>query len=109
MLVTDTFIKNLEIKYLRILTELLKKGKIDKKYAQDSAKKFLTLLPFSSDDDVHDKVKSFSEKFEFLSPLHAYVVKEIDQNKTNQVLEKMRNLIKENKIDEAVKTVQQSI
>lgn len=104
--ISDSFIKNVEIEYLRLLANLLKKGGIDRQYAQDSAKEFLALLPFSSADDLHDKIKSYTEKFMYLIPLHSYVVNEIDKNKTHSILDKMRTLIQNNEIDEAVKLVQ---
>ena len=106
MVLSDSFIKNVEIEYLRLLAKLLKKGKINRQYAQDSAKHFLTLLPFTSSDDLHDKIKSLTEKFIFLTPLHGYSVNEIDKEQTHAILNKMRDLIKNNQIDEAVKLVQ---
>lgn len=106
MAVSDLFVKNIEVEYLRLLASLLRNGKINRQYAQDSAKEFLALLPFTTPDDIHDKIKSYTEKFESLIPLHAYVVNEIDKNQTHTVLEKMRSLIKNNEIDEAVTLIQ---
>lgn len=106
MTLSDSFVKNIEVEYLRLLANLLRKGKIDRQYAQDSAKEFLALLPFTSPDDIHDKIKTYTEKFEYLVPLHGYVVNELDKDKTHNVLAKMRTLIKNNEIDEAVNLIQ---
>lgn len=105
MQLSDEFVKKIEIEYLRLLSQFLEEGKIDRAYAKSSAQKYLTLLPFESIEDIQDKIQSFGEEFPELGKYTIYVHGEIDELKTQNVLEKMRHMMKNDNIDEALNLV----
>lgn len=105
MPLTDEFIKKVEIEYLRILAKLLREGKITRTQAKDSAKAYLAMLPFASSEELLKKVKSFVTSFPMIDVYEIYVMHEIEEIKTNQVLEKMRAHLKNDNIEEAINLV----
>ena len=105
MPLSDAFIKKMEIEYLKLLAGLLKDGKINRQIAKDSAKTYLTLLPFSSDEDIQTKIKTFVEKYPMLDKYQVIVMDAIEQIKTAQILEKMRTHLKNDNIEEAINLV----
>ncbi len=105
MQLSDEFVKKIEIEYLRILAKLLRDGKINRTQAKESAKTYLKMLPFSSNEDLLTKVKEFIKSFPMLDAYEIYVMHEIEQIKTNEVLEKMRTHLKNDNIEEAINLV----
>ncbi len=99
------FIKKIEIEYLRILAKLLREGKMNRSQAKDSAKAYLAMLPFSSSEELLTKVKSFVKAFPMIDSYEIYIMHEIEQIKTDQVLEKMRMHMKNDNIEEAINLI----
>lgn len=102
MTLPDSLIKDVEVEYLRQLTKLLKEGKADRVLARASAQAFLKILPFADDNDMLLKIGNYGEEFPLFARLHVYALGLIEETKTKEVLEKMRNLMKNDHIDEAL-------
>lgn len=85
---------------------MLKEGKIDRNRAKNSAQAFLKLLPFENDNDLLLKLATFGNEFPLFTNLHVYGLGLIEEQKTKEVLEKMRHLMKNDSIDQAINLVQ---
>ena len=105
MTLTPALTKKVEIEFLRLLAQLLQNGKISRQIAKDSVKTYLALLPFSSDADLLTKAKTLSQKFPLLDKYEILVMHEIEEIKTQHVLERMRTHLKNNNIEEAINLV----
>lgn len=98
-------IDTIETDFLKIIIRHLKSGKIKLNQAKEITKEFLSLLPFGSDENLRDKLKAFTDKYDNFKPIYISILKMEEGKKTNEILTKMRGLIKENKVDEALKLV----
>lgn len=99
-------IKNIvETDYLKLLSQYLKTGKIKLSEAKEVTKEFLALLPFADKLDLQMKIKTFTEKHPEFNQVYITFLKKEDLEKTAELIEKMRVLIKENKIDEALNLI----
>lgn len=98
----EGFIREIEIEYLRQIADMLKTGKIDVPTARASAKKYLTYLPFASPEDLTTKMNDFVKAFPMLGKYHLYIAHEVEDIKTKHVLAKMRHMMKNDNIDEAI-------
>lgn len=105
MPLSDEFVKKIEIEYLKLLATLLRDGKINRQIAKESAKTYLSLLPFSSDHDLQSKIKTFVEKYPMIDKYQVIVMDAVEEIKTAQVLEKMRTHLKNDNIEEAINLV----
>lgn len=106
MQLSDDFIKDVELQYLRLVSEALKKGDMDITTAKSSAQEFLKLLPFAHMDDMKLKLQQYCMKYPAISSLTVYIMQKMEESKTSDVLEKMRTLMKSNQIDDALKLAQ---
>lgn len=102
MVPSDAFLKKVENDYLLLIATLLRTGEIDFATAKKSAQEMLTLLPFTTYEDMQTKLKQFTEKYKTLRKLYISFLKDLEQDKTNHLIERMRGLMKDNKIDEAL-------
>ena len=102
----DEYVKDVEIEFLRIIAKLLENGEMELEDAQNSCKLFLTFLPFHSVEDMRQKLRSMSEQYPSMKELEVYELGKNETAKTDEVLEKMRGLMKNNQIDEALQLVQ---
>ncbi len=82
--------KKIEIDFLKAISELLSNGEITLQTAKQSGKDFLALLPFSSEEDMQSKIKTFVEDYPKLEKVNAILLTYIDEGKTNELLEKIR-------------------
>lgn len=99
-------IKNIvETDYLKLLSQYLKTGKISLPEAKEVTKEFLSLLPFVDIKDLQAKLKSFTEKHPEFNQVYITFLKKEDLEKTAELVGKMKVLVKENKIDEALNLI----
>ena len=103
MVPSDKFVQKIETEYLKLLSDLLRVGHIDFKTAKESAKDLLTSLPFKSYEDLHDKLKKFTEKYPKLEKVFFIFLKYQEEENTQKVLDKMRDLMEKGKINESLK------
>lgn len=96
------FVKKIETDYLKMVADCLRKGKIDFKTAKESAKELLTLFPFTSYEDMQTKIQQFTQKYTQFDKLYVNFLSYEEEAKTQELIEKMRVLMKSNKIDEAL-------
>lgn len=61
--------------------------------AKQASAEFLRMLPFSSDDDMQEKVKILVDKYAHLEKFQAILLTYIDEEKTTELLERLRNYI----------------
>ncbi|MBI4004854.1 hypothetical protein HY358_01820 [Candidatus Roizmanbacteria bacterium] len=85
--------KHIEIDFLKIIAEQLNTGEITLANAKQAAKDFLTLLPFSSKEDMQKKLKEFIVSHPKLEKVHAIMLTYIDEEKTTELLDTIRSYI----------------
>ena len=101
----DVLLEKSETDYLKILINLLKGGKVEVETAKVMTREFLALSPFGSVEDLKQKIKIFSDIHTFFGELYISLLQHIEDQKLSDVLGKMRSLLKQNKIEEALKVV----
>ncbi len=106
MALPNSFIKKIEIQYLRIMAQLLKKGKIDRKIAKGATNLFISDFPFNSYEDMRTKFKILVDSYPAFSDIYLYLLKEIEEEETQEVLAKMRNFMKNKDVDSAINIIQ---
>ena len=92
----------LQIEFLKRIALLIERGKIDLATGKVWAKELLSLLPFTSLEDLKQKVQSFATKYPLLENLPFTITKFEEDLKTKQTAEQMTTLIKSEKHDEAL-------
>jgi len=85
-----TLTKRIEIDFLKTISDLLRSGKITMPRSKEAAKTFLSLLPFSSDEDIRHKIKSFVDRYREMEKFQELVLSYIDKEKTGELLDKLR-------------------
>lgn len=102
MELTVEMVKKVDIEYLRILSSLLKTGQMKASEAKKNAQAFLELLPFETYDTMKAKITSFTTIHPQFNALKIILMQIEEEDKTQDVLGKMRSLMQENKLDEVV-------
>ncbi len=102
MQLSEELIKEFELEYLHIIIKLLESGEITVDEAKESAQYYLTLLPYADMNDLQTKTNRLIEKYSWTSKLNIFIMNKLETFKTKDVLEKMRSLMHENKIDDAI-------
>lgn len=105
MELTKEFIEKIEEEYLKELVDRLQKGTVTTDQAKEITREFLELTPFSSAEDMETKIQSFTEKHPEFGGLYVNFLKYEDESKTSKLLNDMRAHLKENRLDEALKLV----
>lgn len=98
-------ITQIEKEYLQIIIENLKNGNLKLEEAKKHTKEFLALLPFSSFDDFKKKISDFVLKHPIYQKIYLSLLKIEEEEKTQELLNRMTAFIKENKIKEVLKVV----
>lgn len=101
------FIDLVEKEFIRIIIGALRKGSISQDDAKEYAREFLILLPFQSEEDIQEKIKLFTEKHDVFVSLYLFLLKSIENHKTSGLLNKMRDYMKSDKIEETINLVKQ--
>jgi len=103
MIPSDKFVQKVEAEYLRLIADLLKTGDIDFTTAKESAKELLGNLPFISCEDMHEKLKNFTKKYPKFEKIFIFFLKDLEKENTQNLLDKMKYLMKSGKFDESLK------
>lgn len=96
------FLKQVESEMLRVTINNLKMGKVSEARVRESAKYFLTFLPFSSYSDLVNKLEKFTKIYPEYKRVYLFANKFIEETKTKDLIERMRKHIKKGEIDQAV-------
>lgn len=99
----QNLIKSIEKEFLKIIIDNLRNGTLKLSEAKENAKSFLDLLPFASFEDIKKKIGNFVLKYPLYQKIYLSVLNIEEEVKTQSLLNRMRSLLKENKIDEALK------
>ena len=95
----------IETDFLKIIISLLKSGQLSIDEAKKIVREFLGLLPFVNMGDLHDKLKAFTSNHQEFSSVYITLLKLRDEEKAMELVTDMKQLIKDNKIDEALALV----
>ena len=82
--------KQIEIDFLKTISEQLEKGEIVFSTAKKAGEDFLEFLPFTSEEDVQKKIKTLVEQYPKLEKVQALLLTYLDQEKTTEILDKLR-------------------
>jgi hypothetical protein len=89
--------KKVEIDFLKTISVLLEKGKITLPQSKQLAREFLSLLPFTSEDDMQNKIKSYVNTHLELVNLQGIVLSSIDEDHKVKLIEDLRAFIQNSK------------
>lgn len=98
-------IQQIQIDFLKRISLLLERGKVDVKTSKQWGRELLALLPFTSLDDLKQKITSFSQTHPLLENLTLSIKQFEDHIKTMQTAKQMEDLIKNKKTEEALQLV----
>lgn len=101
----NEIIEKVENDYLKILVELLQNDEVEIDEAKRSTEEFLAMTPFTSIDDLQTKVKKFTEDHAEFGSLFIKLLNYEQEKDTHALIEEMRSHIRENRLDEALKLV----
>jgi len=87
---------------VEIIIESLKANKISVDEAKKLANDFLNVLPVSSYNDLLNKLKSLGEEHSEVKKIYVDELEKASKARDKEALNKMRDLIKLGKIEEAV-------
>ena len=99
--------EQLEHMFLRVLVSKLKKQTMHAADIQPISQKFLGIEPFASVEDAHAKVGQFVSEHPDFQILKEYADVYSDEENLDQKLKAMRDHLKANNVDEALKVVNQ--
>jgi hypothetical protein len=102
MELTVDIVKKIDVQYLRLLSSLLKTGQMKAAEAKKNARAFLELIPFNTFDEMKQKITSFTTIHPQFNALNITIMQIEEEHKTKGVLDKMRALMQQNKVDEMV-------
>lgn len=97
----------LEYIFLNQLADQLIAGSLKIPEAQQMAASFLKTEPFTSIEDAQLKMGEFTRPYEHFGTLKEYVDGYYQQQQKDAMISKMRAHLKEGRIDEALKVVNQ--
>lgn len=101
-MVDQQLIDLVETDFLKVIVKVLNDGTLTLEQAQAVTREFLALAPFTDKDDLDKKVQAFIEKYSDFKPVHLAFLQYDEKKKTDELLAQMRQLVKENKIEEAL-------
>jgi hypothetical protein len=105
-MIPNALVHELQVEFLKRIALLIERGKIDLVTGKVWAKELVSLLPFTSLDDLKEKVQGFATKYPLLENLPFTITKFEENLKVAQTAEQMTTLIKSEKHDEALSLTQ---
>lgn len=97
---------SVETDFLKLLSGYLKTGRIKLPLAKEITKEFLAMLPFNDLPDLQSKLKSFTLLHPEFNEVYLTLLSKEETENTTALIGKMKLLIKENRIDEALSLVE---
>ena len=89
---------------LELIIEHLKQNKIQAEAAQQLARDFLAVLPIKDQADLLNKLKNLGEKYPEAEKVYLDELSKASNEKRDQALTQMRDLIKQGNIEGAIST-----
>ncbi len=99
----EKIIERVEIDYLKQLVKHLESGQMSVDDARSSARTFLDMLPFASEEDIEVKIDTYCATWPLFAMLRVSVKAAEDEIHTTDVIEQMRALLKSGDIDGALR------
>ena len=94
--------EQLEYIFLKKIIEGLKDNSLSISQAKEKAQLFLNLQPFTTSEDVKLKIQKFTSENVSFADLTDLVNSFHIEQKTDRVIEEMKDLIKTDRLDEAI-------
>jgi hypothetical protein len=98
---------SLEYMFLKAIINLLRGKEITVKQAQQYAREFLKIEPFTTFDDAKLKMTQFAIKSQQFSTLTEYVNAYEKEQKVEAVINKMRQFMKNDQVEQAIQVAKQ--
>lgn len=95
-----------ERKFLYYLSEGLLSGAITRQQAQEHVQKFLSLLPFTDEEDFNRKIQEVSLWHSQYGMLYPFILAEEYEEEKKYTLNQMREHLKSGDIEKALAVVQ---
>lgn len=98
----------LEYKFLKKIIEGLNNGSLTIEQAKEKAIIFLKLQPFTNIEDTKSKIRNFTSNYSQFTDLMNLMDSFHAEQKTNEIIGKMRSFIKEDRLDAALDVAKQT-
>jgi hypothetical protein len=95
-MLSNVHAKLIENAFLIQASKLLEEGKLDLKTSKEFGKEFLSLLPFDSQEDAHNKLKEFVNKHQEFEKVFIDFVEKINEENTRVVIDKLQDKLNNN-------------
>jgi hypothetical protein len=95
-------IDRIETDYLKMMMKYLDSGDMAVDTARASAKSFLGLLPFKSEEDIEEKLNTYCNYWPQFAQLRLSVKAAEDEVHSNRTIQRMRQLLKQGDVDAAL-------
>ena len=105
MLAAADLTDKLEKNYLKLIIQYLKDGTLTLPDSRAVTREFLALQPFASAEDAQKKIVEFTAKHLEFKQLEILLMSIIEEEKTDNLLAKMRSHLENNNIDAALSLV----
>lgn len=101
--------KQVDNKYCQILLNMIRNESTTRERTHETSMTLLALEPFTSEDDIVNKMDFFSQKYPEYKEMHTYVQVTISEEKSRSVIEQMSHYLKQNNVDAALAIAQQTL
>jgi hypothetical protein len=105
MQIDDKFIDQLDDNFLQILIDILKNGIMAVEPARAITREYLALKPFPTFQDLKTKIKDFVTKHNEFAKINIFILQKEEDEKTQGLLTKMKDLMNQNRVEEALNLV----
>lgn len=100
----STEVEKVKQELLDLILDHLKRNKIEVPKAQQQARDFLSILPIKDQADLLVKLKNLGEKYPESEMVYLTELEKAENEKRDQILSHMRDLIKQGDIEQAIST-----
>lgn len=100
--------EQLSDRFLKIIIRDLKEETIDLPTAKKLAQEFIALEPFTTVEDARPKIETYVANYPQFASIKTYIDAYLDEKKIANVVDKMKQHIKDDNIDEALKVAKES-